>query len=867
MQVKQAGGDHIQASVDGAEVIDAAVGGLELLVGHPQRFEDGLIGSIHALGCRFRLDLRFGQLHLIGGGFLHDGVVLFHHAAHVLLVSLGFCLLLPGLGVGPQGGGTALNAVGLCVDQVGQLRDGIGQQQQGVVILPLGLVRLQAGGLQLFQLGDVRVRHLRCGKGRLGGSVELGLYLANGFGGGVGRFGQFSHRNIGLVVSAGQRDGHASQGADRRHAQGNGAKGGGGGGGKSGRCSRCNLLHGHIARNCRRCSAHDAHKSGDALDEFRVFLHEIGRLHQQVGADAVGFPQGGGVQFAVDHRQVVGGVGHHSLLAFGGSVTLVGLVGQRDIFLPGRVGRADGTTHHVRRKAEALQHIGLVDPGQAEVSQGQDGALALLIQPAQAGNEGGQSGNRVVLPCIGEFLGSHAAEFRVFFQRLAAVGDSLFDAAQRLGHGGAAGLGLDAYRGHGRGKRQNLGLTQTGQGAGGCKPGRHPSDIGFRRSKVVAQIDDDRTQPVVVAGRCARDVGELCQGRGRFFRSQVGGLAHVDHGLGEAGHVAGGDAELAGGFGHRCNLGGGGGHLGAHRHDLIRNGRKLLVGAVHRLVHAGDGALILDGGVRRILESAGDLGESLPNAGRDNHIVEVDHRIGGALPKGLGRIGRIFLLLPELPDLGLQALAFLPEIVGVHPGVGQGCLQLVEGGGLVVQLCSGLFNLGGLGGKAVLQGGRKAFRLLDFSLDVVVLGLQQLQPFTGGLGGGLLLLVGADVCLGTFQLLDLFLGRLNGGLGRLEGPAEPAAHLRAERKQQFILFAVCHGTLLFLLAGFCGQLIVHLDPLHQSGQRFGQPVIHRCRIGAGQDQTLPSQPPAAVAGHCSDFSKKDRALLLIRLKS
>ena len=201
------------------------------------------------------------------------------------------------------------------------------------------------------------------------------------------------------------------------------------------------------------------------------------------------------------------------------------------------------------------------------------------------------------------------------------------------------------------------------------------------------------------------------------------------------------------------------------------------------------------------------MGESFPDAGRDDHIVEVDHRAGRLLTEGLGRLGRLHLFLPECADLRLQPLALPLEVVGVHTGLGQGVAQLVQRSRFFIQLCGGLFNLGGFGRQPVLQGGRETLCLLDLPLDVVVLGLQQSQPLAGVFGRGLLLLIGADVGLGAFQLLDLFLGRLDGGLGRLEGPTETAAHLRIERKQKLILFAVCHRPSYFWLVSAASSLL------------------------------------------------------------
>ena len=648
------------------------------------------------------------------------------------------------------------------------------------MVLPVLLVGIEPRRLHLLQLADVGVCDACSGHGGGNGIIIGGLGLVHGIPHPLGRLGQLVHGGNGVIGGGGGKGGncggHTGHSSGHAHDDIHARNGCGEHGGRSSSylCADSVRGKGHYYH------AEHAREGCNGIYQCRVLLDELRNAVENVRANGVRLPQRGGIGITDGHLQVLIGVLHHGELALGGGIPLSGLVGEGGILLPRGIRGVHRAGHLVCGQSQGFEHIALPDAGQPQILQHEHGAFALLVQLTQTADEGGQGAHGVVPPGRGELFGGHARDTGELRKVVPALCNSLFDGVEGLGHGGTAGLGLDADRGHSRRQGHDLGLSQTGQLTGRCQARTHRHDLGFRCGEVVAQVDDDGAEPPVIVRRHAGDVGEARKGGRRLVRRHVGGGAKHGHDLGEVQQRVLLDAQLSGGFGNRRDLLGGRGDLRGQRLDGIRHRRQLLVGEVGGLGNACDGALK----VHRRLRAAGEIfvdffqgdGDACGNDG----LVYLVEGLSGLVTEGHGLIGGLALLLFQRVDLAGELLRAVGEVVGVDACLFQRPAQLVQLCRLLLQRGGGLVDLKLLCQQLVLHVGRIVPGLLHLPLDIVVLLPQHLQPLPRRFHGGLLLLKGGNICLRLGEGLDFLLHGHDFLLCGLEGLAVAAPKLRVQ---------------------------------------------------------------------------------------
>ena len=725
--------------------------------------------------------LRLGESDAVFLSFDQHGGILGIQRGQLILIRLLHGVLLPRFGVGAERGGAAVDGVGLQVDIVGQLRHHLAEQRKSVVILPVLLVGIEPGSLQLFQLADVGICNACRRHGGGNGIVIGGLGVVHRFTHTAGSFGQLLHAGYGVIRRGGGKGNDARR--DRGHGSGNAhddidagdrrREDGAGG---------CGYLRGYLrgyrvgGKRGDDCADH-AHKGGDGVAQCRVFLNERRNAVEDFRADAVGLAERGGVGVTDRHFEIVVGVLHHGQAALRGGIALVGLVGEGGILLPCGIGGVHRAGHLVRGKAQGFEHIALPDAGQAEVFQHKDGALALLVQLAQPADERGQGAHGVVLPCGGEFLGGHTRDAGELCKAVSALCNGLFNGVERLGHGGAARLGFDADRGHRRRQSHDLGLGQSGQLARRRQARTHRHDLGFRRGEVVAEVDDNGAEPPVIVRCHAGDVGEARKGGRRLVRRHVGGGAEHGHDLGEVQQDILLNAQLSGSLGNCRDLLSGGGDLRGQGLDGVRHRRQLLVGEVGGLGNAGDGALKVHRRLRAAGEIFVDLFQSDGDACGHDGLMHLIKGLPGLVAEGHSLVRRFALLLFQIVDLAGELFRAVGEVIGVDARLLQRRTQLIQLCGLFLQRGGGLVDLQLLCQQLVLHVGGLVAGLLHLTLDIVVLLPQHLQPLPRRFHGCLLLLECGNIRLCLGEGLDFLLHGHDLLLRGLEGLAVAASKL------------------------------------------------------------------------------------------
>ena len=648
------------------------------------------------------------------------------------------------------------------------------------MVLPVLLVGIEPRRLHLLQLADVGVCDACSGHGGGNSIVIGGLGLVHRLPHSSGGFGQLFHTGYGVIRRSGgqsndaRRDcGHGSGNAhddidagDRRCENGTGGCG--------------YLCSDRIGSQRGDDRADHACKGGDGVDKCRIFLNERRNAVEDLRADAVSLAERGSIGVADGYLEVVVGVLHHGQPALRGGVALVGLVGEGGILLPGGICSVHRAGHLVCGKTQGFEHIALPDAGQPQVFQHEDGALALLVQLAEAADEGSQGAHGVVLPRRRKFFGGHTRDTGELREVVPTLCNGLFNGVERLGHGGTARLGFDADRGHRRRQSHDLRLGQSGQLARRRQARTHRHDLGFRRGEVVAKVNDDRAEPSVIVRCHAGNVGEACKGGCCLVSCHVGGSAEHGHDLGEVQQGVLLDAELSRGFGYRRDLLCGGGDLRGQRLDGIRHCRQFLVCEVCGLGDARNGALK----VHRRLRAAGevfiDLFQGDGDACGHDGLVYLIKGLPRLVAEGHSFIGGLALLLFQRVDLAGKLLGAVGEVVGIDARLFQSPAQLVQLCCLLLQRGGGLVDLKLLCQQLVLHVGGLVASLLHLPLDIVILLPQHFQSLPCRFHGCLLLLECGNIRLCLGEGLDFLLHGHNFLLSGLEGLAVTASKLRVQ---------------------------------------------------------------------------------------
>ena len=404
-------------------------------------------------------------------------------------------------------------------------------------------------------------------------------------------------------------------------------------------------------------------------------------------------------------------------LALRGGVALAGLAGQGHILLPCGRGRLLGLGEKLGGVGGAHQGIPQAHLGKAHLLQSDDGGHALLVHLGQPHDEFFNRARRVGVPQGLEFLGGQPGHPREVLQGFAVgfYGHLHFD--HGLAERRAARLGFKAHGGQRCRKAQNLRLAKAHLRTGCGQPRSHVHDGGFGGGVIVAQIDQCGTKPSEIRLRHLRDVGKLGDGRGGLIRGNVRGIAQVDHGAGKLHQIIILNAHLTGVRHDLGNIGGVGGHLGAHLFDRIR---KLLIFGlrrVHGFAHGGKGALVFHRGLdRRRAQRQHGRGERSGHALAQLFHGSADGR--ALLPEGRQRIARL-------------------RPCGLHPGKAFGgranlLLGLPKRALRVVQIGAGLRDRVRVVLQAFRIGSQLALQLFDLGGGLRVFLRQRVQIGLGG---------------------------------------------------------------------------------------------------------------------------------------
>ena len=388
-------------------------------------------------------------------------------------------------------------------------------------------------------------------------------------------------------------------------------------------------------------------------------------------------------------------------LALRGGVALAGLAGQGHILLPCGRGRLLGLGEKLGGVGGAHQGIPQAHLGKAHLLQSDDGGHALLVHLGQPHDEFFNRACRIGVPQGLEFLGGQPGHPGEVLQGLAVGFHGHLHFDHGLAERRAARLGFKAHGGQRCRKAQNLRLAKAHLRTGCGQPRSHVHDGGFGGGVIVAQIDQCGTEPSEICLRHFRDVGKLGDSRGGLVRGNVGRIAQVDHGAGKLHQIIVLNAQLTGVRHDLGNIGGVGGHLGAHLFDRIR---KLLIFGlrrVHGFAHGGKGALVFHRGLdRRRAQRQHGRGERSGHALAQLFHGSADGR--ALLPEGRQRIARLRPcgLHPGKALCGRANLLFgLPKralrVVQIGAGLRDRVCVVLEAFRIGRQLALQLFDLGG----------------------------------------------------------------------------------------------------------------------------------------------------------------------------
>ena len=404
-------------------------------------------------------------------------------------------------------------------------------------------------------------------------------------------------------------------------------------------------------------------------------------------------------------------------LALRRGVALAGFVGQRHIVFPCGRGRLLGLGEKLGGVGGAHQGVPQAHLGKAHLLQSDNGGHALLVHLGQPHDEFLNRASRVGVPQGLEFLGGQPGHPGEVLQGFAVGFHGHLHFDHGLAERRAARLSLEAHGGQRRREAQNLRLRQAHLRTGSGQPRSHVHDGGFGGGVVVAQIDQCGTEPSEIRLRHLRNVGKLGDSRGGLVRGNVGRIAQVDHGAGKFHQIIILNAQLPGIRHDLGNVGGVGGHLGAHLFDRVRKLPIFGLRRVHGFAHGGEGALVFHRGLdRRRAQRQHGRGERSGHA-----LAQLFH--GGADGRAL---------FPE----GRQRIARLRPC-GLHPGKALGgranlLLGLPKRALRVVQICAGLCDRVRVVLQAFCIGRQLALQLFDLGGGIGILLRQRVQIGLGG---------------------------------------------------------------------------------------------------------------------------------------